>query len=81
MNLGTRPVLAHSGLIVFPKYRGNGLAKIIKKNIRVFKSYPEAKIFGITTGKAVKKINSDWGINPFTFRNLTIWILEGMSKL
>ena len=70
---GQGQYLAHSGLIVFPKYRGNGLAKIIKKKTLEYsqKCYPEAKIFGITTGKAVMKINSDLGYKPVHFSELT----------
>ena len=55
--------VAHSGLIVAPAFRGQGLAKRIKK--RVFdlslEKFPGAKIFGITTGQAVMKINYELG--------------------
>lgn len=65
--------VVHSGLIVHPKYRGKGLALAIKKELfnhsRV--KYPEAKIFGITTGLAVMKINSDLGYKPVPFSSLT----------
>ena len=33
--------------------------------------YPEAKIFGLTTGLAVMKINSDLGYEPVTYSELT----------
>ena len=33
--------------------------------------YPKAKIFGLTTGLAVMKINSDLGYEPVTYRELT----------
>ena len=33
--------------------------------------YPEAKIFGITTGSAVMKINYQLGYKPVTFSELT----------
>ena len=33
--------------------------------------YPDAKVFGITTGPAVMKINSDLGYRPVTFSDLT----------
>ena len=51
--------VAHSGLIVSPQYRGKGLAKAIKKKVfeLSLEKYPGAKIFGITTGQAVMKIN------------------------
>ncbi|MGB0256161.1 MAG: GNAT family N-acetyltransferase [Flavobacteriaceae bacterium] len=70
---GQGQYLAHSGLIVFPDYRGQGLAKRIKKKTLDYsqKLYPKAKIFGITTGKAVMKINSDLGYKPVHFSELT----------
>ena len=33
--------------------------------------YPESKIFGLTTGLAVMKINSDLGYEPVTYSELT----------
>ncbi len=65
--------VAHSGLIVHPDYRNLGLAKKIKKRIFDYslEKYPEAKIFGITTGLAVMKINSELGYKPVTFSELT----------
>jgi hypothetical protein len=65
--------VAHSGLIVHPDFRNLGLAKKIKKTIFEYslKKYPEAKIFGITTGLAVMKINSDLGYKPVPFSELT----------
>ena len=35
------------------------------------KKYPDAKVFGITTGLAVMKINSDLGYKPVPFSELT----------
>lgn len=65
--------VANSGLIVAPAYRKSGIAKQIKK--RIFdlsrEKYPEAKIFGLTTGLAVMKINSDLGYEPVTYSELT----------
>ena len=65
--------VAHSGLIVAPKYRGQGLAKKIKKEVfeLSLKKYPEAKVFGITTGMAVMKINYQLGYKPVHFSELT----------
>ena len=65
--------VAHSGLIVHPDFRNQGLAKRIKEFIfeHSLVKYPEAKIFGITTGLAVMKINSDLGYKPVTFSELT----------
>lgn len=65
--------VANSGLIVKPTLRKSGLAKLIKHNI--FKlsreKYPEAKIFGLTTGLAVMKINSELGYEPVTYSELS----------
>lgn len=65
--------VAHSGLIVHPDYRNQGLAKDIKKAVfeHSQKKYPNAKIFGITTGLAVMKINYELGYQPVTFSELT----------
>lgn len=65
--------IANSGLIVHPDFRGQGLAKRIKEDIFTLsrKRYPDAKIFGITTGLAVMKINSELGYKPVTFSELT----------
>ena len=65
--------VANSGLIVHPDYRNRGLAKDIKKAVfeHSRKKYPNAKIFGITTGLAVMKINYDLGYQPVTFSELT----------
>ena len=53
--------VANSGLIVKPEYRGRGLAKRIKKTAFELsrKRFPNAKLFGLTTGAAVMKINTD----------------------
>ncbi len=65
--------VANSGLIVVESYRGHGLAKRIKR--RAFElsreKFPDAKIFGLTTGLAVMKINSEMGYRPVTFSELT----------
>lgn len=65
--------VANSGLIVVEKFRGQGLAKRIKKKAFQLsrERYPEAKIFGLTTGLAVMKINSGLGYRPVTFSELT----------
>lgn len=65
--------VANSGLIVVEKFRGHGLAKRIKKfafNLSRRK-FPEAKLFGLTTGAAVMKINTELGYRPVTFADLT----------
>jgi len=65
--------VANSGLIVHPDYRKLGLAKSIKTKVFEYsqEKYPGAKIFGITTGLAVMKINSDLGYKPVPFSELT----------
>jgi N-acetylglutamate synthase-like GNAT family acetyltransferase len=65
--------VANSGLIVAPAYRKSGVAKAIKKEIFQLSrtKYPKAKIFGLTTGLAVMKINSDLGYEPVTYSELT----------
>ena len=70
---GHEKYVAHSGLIVDPNYRGIGLAKKIKTKIFNYskEKYPDAKIFGITTGLPVMKINYDLGYKPVTFSELT----------
>lgn len=65
--------VANSGLIVNPRYRGLGLATIIKRkafalSIRLF---PDSTLFGLTTGLAVMKINNRLGYRPVTFSELT----------
>src|SRR6195952_5497918 len=65
--------VANSGLIVAPPFRKSGLAKNIKRKIFDLsqKLYPNAKLFGLTTGLAVMKINSDLGYEPVTYSELT----------
>ena len=70
---GGKEYVANSGLIVAHKFRGIGLAMRIKE--RVFqhsrKMFPNAKIFSITTGAAVMKMNYELGFRPVTFAALT----------
>jgi GNAT superfamily N-acetyltransferase len=70
---GNKKFVANSGLIVVDKYRGHGLAKRIKRKAFELsrQRYPDAKIFGLTTGLAVMKINSELGYKPVTFSELT----------
>ncbi|WP_378187291.1 GNAT family N-acetyltransferase [Aquimarina sp. W85] len=70
---GHNNYVAHSGLIVHPEYRNLGLAKKVKEFTfnHSLKKFPNAKIFGITTGLAVMKINSELGYKPVTFSELT----------
>jgi len=70
---GHEKFVANSGLIVHPDFRGTGLAKRIKQAAFDLsrKKFPEAKLFGITTGLAVMKINYALGYKPVTFSELT----------
>lgn len=65
--------VANSGLIVADKFRGIGLASRIKR--RIFQlsreMFPNAKIFSLTTGAAVMKMNFELGYRPVTFDQLT----------
>jgi GNAT superfamily N-acetyltransferase len=65
--------VANSGLIVAPAFRKTGIAKKIKQTIFQLsrEKYPTAKIFGLTTGLAVMKINSELGYEPVTYSELT----------
>ena len=65
--------VANSGLIVAPEYQGQGLAKRIKRFAFEYsrKKYPHAKLFGLTSGLAVMKINTALGYVPTTFSELT----------
>ena len=78
--------VANSGLIVRPQYRNMGVAKRIKKAAFELsrKRFPNAKIFGLTTGEAVMRINTELGYEPVTFAKLTDamqQLLDGSSEL
>ncbi len=70
---GEKGFVANSGLIVAEEYRGIGLAKAIKRKAFQLSRdrYPNSKIFGLTTGLAVMKINHELGYRPVTFSELT----------
>ena len=70
---GNKQFVANSGLIVVEKFRGHGLAKKIKQMAFALcrARYPEAKVFGLTSGAAVMKINTELGYEPVTFAQLT----------
>ncbi|WP_185882709.1 argininosuccinate synthase domain-containing protein [Blattabacterium cuenoti] len=65
--------VVNSGLIVFPEFRNQGLAKVIKT--KIFKlsrnKFPQYKIFSITTNHTVIKINTKLGFKPVSFNELT----------
>lgn len=70
---GNKQFVANSGLIVVDKFRGHGLAKKIKQMAFALcrHRFPDAKVFGLTSGAAVMKINTDLGYVPVTFAQLT----------
>lgn len=65
--------VVNSGLIVSPSFRKSGLAREIKR--RIFQlsrtKYPDARIFSLTTGLAVMKMNTELGYKPVTYSELT----------
>ncbi|HTR32224.1 MAG TPA: hypothetical protein VMH27_23285 [Puia sp.] len=65
--------VSNSGLIVNPAYRGSGVARAIKKKIFSLSrsKYPRAKIFSITTGAAVMKLNHEFGFRPVPYLEVT----------
>lgn len=70
---GGKEYVANSGLIVAHAFRGIGLAMRIKRKIfeHSRNMFPNAKIFSITTGAAVMKMNYELGFRPVTFAALT----------
>jgi GNAT superfamily N-acetyltransferase len=70
---GNKQYVATSGLIVHPNYRGLGLARRIKNaSFRLARMrWPKAKIFSLTSGAAVMKMNTQLGYVPVTFDDLT----------
>jgi GNAT superfamily N-acetyltransferase len=70
---GNKTYVATSGLIVHPKYRGLGLSKRIKAaSFRLARlRWPKAKLFSLTSGGAVMKMNTELGYVPVTFNELT----------
>ncbi len=70
---GGKSFVANSGLIVAHAFRGQGVAKKIKEQTFILsrKLFPDAKIFSITTGAAVMKMNYEFGFRPVPFSELT----------
>ena len=70
---GNKKYVTTSGLIVPEKFRGLGLARRIKhKTFSLARErWPEAKIFSLTSGAAVMKLNTALGYLPVTFADLT----------
>ena len=70
---GNKQYVTTSGLIVHPDFRGLGIAKQIKDMTFTLARirWPHAKIFSLTSGKAVMKMNTQLGYLPVTFDDLT----------
>ncbi len=70
---GGKHYVTTSGMIVPEAYRGHGLARRIKHVTFSLarKRWPHAKIFSLTSGAAVMKLNTDCGYTPVTFGQLT----------
>lgn len=70
---GNKTYVTTSGLIVHPDFRGLGLAKRIKDLTFTLARtrWPHAKIFSLTSGAAVMKMNTELGYKPVTFAELT----------
>jgi hypothetical protein len=61
--------VSNSGLIVSPKHRNQGVASQIKKQIFNLSRYryPAAKVFSITSGSAIMKMNTRLGFEPVAY--------------
>lgn len=70
---GNKHYVTTSGLIVHPDFRGMGVAKRIKNMTFTLARirWPHAKIFSLTSGSAVMKMNTQLGYHPVTFSDLT----------
>ena len=70
---GNKQYVTTSGLIVHPNFRGLGVAKKIKDmTFSLARTrWPHAKIFSLTSGAAVMKMNTELGYQPVTFADLT----------
>lgn len=70
---GNKQYVTTSGLIVHPDYQGLGVAKDIKDHTFTLARirWPHAKIFSLTSGAAVMKMNTALGYVPVTFADLT----------
>ncbi|MCH5168870.1 MAG: GNAT family N-acetyltransferase [Prevotellaceae bacterium] len=70
---GNKHYVTTSGLIVHPDYQGLGIAKRIKDYTFTLARlrWPHAKIFSLTSGDAVMKMNTALGYVPVSFNQLT----------
>ena len=64
---GGKSFVANSGLIVAHAFRGMGIAKRIKEQTFLL----SRRLFPITTGAAVMKMNYEFGFRPVPFTELT----------
>ena len=70
---GNKHYVTTSGLIVHPDFQGMGVAKRIKDYTFTLARvrWPHAKIFSLTSGDAVMKMNTALGYVPVSFNQLT----------
>ena len=70
---GNKQYVATSGLIVPEKFRHLGIAKRVKHAAFQLARlrWPKAKLFSLTSGSAVVKMNTELGYMPVTFADLT----------
>lgn len=70
---GNKQYVTTSGLIVHPDFLGMGIAKRIKDYTFTLARvrWPHAKIFSLTSGDAVMKMNTALGYVPVSFNQLT----------
>ncbi len=70
---GGKHYVTTSGLIVKNEFRGQGVSRQIKHMTFSLARlrWPNAKIFSLTSGAAVMKLNTDHGYVPVTFAQLT----------
>ena len=70
---GNEEFVSNSGMIVNPAYRNKGVASLIKQQVFALarKRYPSAKIFSITTGAAIMKMNHRLGFEPVVYSEIT----------
>lgn len=70
---GNKHYVTTSGLIVHPDFRGFGVSKRIKDMTFTLARtrWPKAKIFSLTSGSAVMRMNTQLGYIPVTFADLT----------
>jgi predicted GNAT superfamily acetyltransferase len=70
---GNKQYVATSGLIVADRFRKHGLARRIKHAAFELARlrWPKAKLFSLTSGSAVMKMNTELGYFPVTFADLT----------